>query len=80
MSEILLKEFEFFNSIVEDLAKEYAGKFVVISNETVNGIFNTRGKALRHATDNFEQGTYIIQEIIPKATVVQGFHARVAFG
>ena len=39
------------------------GKHVVVSNEEIAGCFDSFEKAIEHAVENFEKGSYIIQEV-----------------
>ena len=39
------------------------GKFVIISNSKIQRSFDSFGMAIDYAVENFEKGSYIIQEI-----------------
>lgn len=55
------KELKYFIDNQDELVKKYLGKFLVISNEHVQGAFDSTIEADKFAQNNFQNGEYIIQ-------------------
>lgn len=81
MSESPLKqELEFFKKNQEELVKQYEGKFLVIKDCKVQGVYDTEIAAYTEASKKFDLGTFLIQQALPgENTYTQTFHSRVAF-
>lgn len=76
----LKKEFSYFLSHQEELAKEYKGKVLVIVGENVVGAYDTALEAYESVKEAYEAGSYLIQECNDgKDAYTQTFHSRVAF-
>jgi hypothetical protein len=76
----LQKELEYFKSHQEELVQKYLGKFLVIKNQKVQGVYDTEMDAYTDAKKNFELGTFLIQHCLPgEESYTQTFHSRVAF-
>lgn len=77
---MLDKEFQYFIDQQKELVKKYNGKFIVIIGHQVVGAFNTIAEAYDHASEKYEDGTYLIQECIPgEKAYTQNFNSRVIF-
>jgi len=76
----LQKELAFFKEHQEELVKKYEGKFLVIKNQEVQGVYNSEIEAYTDAKSKFELGTFLIQQCLPgKEGYTQVFHSRVFF-
>jgi len=74
----LEKEFQYFLDHQKELVKEYIGRFIVIKNKKVIGVYNTEGEAFTETQKKHELGSFLIQECKPGADVyTQIFHSRV---
>jgi|CryGeyStandDraft_6_1057127.scaffolds.fasta_scaffold449417_1 hypothetical protein len=76
---MLEKEYKYFESIANELAKENPHKFAVIKGEKVIGIYDTIQDALKETAKENELGTFIIQQCEDKRHLMQKFHSRAAF-
>ena len=63
MTTPLREEYEHYQSICEDLAKEHAGKFVAIKGREILGFYSDYLAAARALYPEHKQGTVFIQEI-----------------
>ena len=76
----LQKQLEYFKTHQEELVKKYEGKFLVIKNQEVQGIYGTEIEAYTEAKKKFELGTFLIQHCLPgQESYTQTFHSRVTF-
>jgi len=71
---------DFFKKNLPDWLKDELrkNKYVVISDESVKGIFDTIDNAVDYAYDNYELGSFIIQEIIDENDTVSFLRMAVA--
>lgn len=77
MGKMLEKEFEYFKKHQVELVKQYEGKFIVIKNEKVIGVYETEIEAYQKTQETEELGTFLIQRCIPgKEVYTQTFHSR----
>lgn len=80
MAKPLEREFEYYLKHQNDLVKQYRGKFVVIKNEKVIGVFDDELEAITETSKNHELGTFLVQRCEPgDENYTQTFHSRVAF-
>ncbi len=76
----LQKQLEYFKSHQEELVKKYEGKFLVIKDQEVQGVYDTEMEAYTNAKKKFELGSFLIQQCLPgQESYTQTFHSRVAF-
>lgn len=74
----LEKEFQHFLDHQSELVKQYGGKFIVIKNQEVIGVYNSETEAFTETQKQHELGTFLIQECKPGSEVyTQTFHSRV---
>ena len=74
----LEKEFQYFLDHQKELVEQYGGKFIVIKNQKVIGVYEAEAEAFTEAQKNHELGTFLIQECKPGTDVyTQIFHSRV---
>ncbi len=76
----LEKEFEYYLKNQDDLAKKYNGKYIVIKNQQVIGVFESEIEAVEKTATNHELGTFLVQKCEPGETsYTQTYHSRVVF-
>ena len=76
----LQKELEFFKAHQEELVRQHEGKFLVIKDQVVQGVYDTELEAYTDAQNKFELGTFLIQRCLPgEEGFTQTFHSRVSF-
>ena len=66
------KEYAFFRNNLEEFLNNdlLKGKHVIIADEKIQKTFDTFDAAIDYAIDNFEEGTYIMQEIIDEREII----------
>ena len=75
----LQKQLEYFKSHQSELVRKYEGKFLVIKEQEVQGVYDTEMEAYTVAKKKFELGTFLIQQCLPgQESYTQTFHSRVA--
>ena len=75
----LQKQLEYFKSHQNELVKKYEGKFLVIKDQEVQGIYNAEIEAYTDAKKKFELGSFLIEQCRPgQESYTQTFHSRVA--
>ena len=75
----LEKELEFYIAKQKNLVKKYEGKFIVIKNERVIGIYDTELEAYKETQRTHPLGTFLIQKVEAGAdNYTQTFHSRVS--
>ncbi|MDO8522692.1 MAG: hypothetical protein Q7S12_00185 [bacterium] len=79
-SSYLQKQLDYFKSNQDEFVKKYKGKFLVIKDQKIQGIYNTEIEAYTDAKKKFELGIFLIQQCSPgQESYTQTFHSRVAF-
>lgn len=76
----LEKEFEYYLKNQGDFAKKYNGKYIVIKNQEVIGVFESEIEAIEKTSANHDLGTFLVQKCEPgKESYTQTYHSRVVF-
>lgn len=76
----LKKEFEFYLENQAELAKKFDGKYIVIKNQEVIGVFESEIEAIDKTSANHKLGTFLVQKCEPgKESYTQTYHSRVVF-
>lgn len=76
----LKKEFDYYLAHQAELVKEHNGKFVVIKNAKVIGVFPDQATAVSETAKSHELGTFLVQKVEPgDSAYTQTFHSRVVF-
>ena len=76
----LEKEFRYYLDHQDELVKKHDGKFVVIKNNEVIGVFEDDLTAVSETQKRHELGTFLVQKVEPgTGAYTQTFHSRVAF-
>ena len=79
ISDYLKKQLEYFKSHQNELVKKYKGKFLVIEDQSVQGVYDTEMEAYAYAKKKFGLGNFLIQQCLPgQESYTQTFHSRVA--
>ena len=74
----LQKQLEYFKANQDELVRKYEGKFLVIKDQEVKGVYDTEIEAYADAKKKFELGTFLIQQALPgQESYTQTFHSRV---
>lgn len=77
---MLEKEFQYYLTHQEELAKKYLNKYLVIKDETVVSVHDDHVKAYETASEEYPAGTFLIQKCQPGSkSYTQTFHSRVVF-
>lgn len=78
--ETLEKEFKYYIDHQNELVEKYNGKFIVIKNQKVIGVYDNEVDALKNTTKDHELGTFLVQKCEPgNSSYTQTYHSRVAF-
>jgi hypothetical protein len=81
MDSPLKPEFDYYLTHQAELVSKYNGKFVVIKNRAVIGVYDDRSTAVHETAKTHELGTFLVQEVKPGPDAyTQTFHSSVAFG
>jgi hypothetical protein len=74
----LEKEFQYYLKNQAELVRKYDGKFVVIKNREVIGVYTDEMEAIMETQKTEELGTFLVQRVAPgSAAHTQVFHSRV---
>lgn len=77
---MLDKEFKYYLDHQEELVSKYNGKYLVIKDESVIGVYDTEVQAYFETIQKHELGTFLIQYCSPgNEDYSQSFHSRVVF-
>ncbi len=80
MSKGLKKEFEYYLAHQDELVEKYNGRFVVIKDEAIIGVYDSELEAIDTMAKEHEVGTFLVQKCEPGSdSYTQTFHSRVAF-
>lgn len=78
MAERLKDEFDYYLANQEELTQLYNGKFIVIKNHQVIGVYNSELEAITETARQHELGTFLVQRCEPgKDAYTQMYHSRV---
>lgn len=77
---MLKREFQYYLDHQEELVKKYLNKFLVIKDEKIAAVYDTKQDAYDNATSEYELGTFLIQQCLPGTLGhTQTFHSQVIF-
>ena len=75
---MLDKEYQYYTNNRDTFLKEYNGKYIVIKDENILGVYNTQIEALSATSQNHEVGTFLIQHVTTlDEEQIQRFFSRV---
>jgi hypothetical protein len=78
--EKLEREFKYYLEHQDELVKKYNGKFIVIKDCEVIGVFDSELEAVNKTAEKYELGTFLVQKCEPGAeSYTQTYHSRVLF-
>jgi len=78
--EALQKEFDFYKAHQKELVKNYEGKYLVVKNQAVVGVYGTREEAIQESMKKYTLGTFLVQYVQSgENNHTQTFHSRVMF-
>jgi hypothetical protein len=76
----LENEFKFYLENQSELVKKYNGKYIVIKNSEIIGVFDSEIDAVEKTSEHHELGTFLVQKCEPgKESYTQTYHSRVFF-
>jgi hypothetical protein len=76
---MLKQEFEYFLAHQKEFAEKYQGKFIVIKNQQVIGVYDSELDAVEETAKKEEIGTFLVQKCESgDASFTQVFHSRVS--
>ena len=74
----LEKEFEYYIEHQDELVKRYKGKYIVIKDCRVIGVYDNQIEAIEETSKNEELGTFLVKKCEPgKESYTFTFHSRV---
>jgi len=80
MVERLEKEFKYYLDHQDELVEKYNGKFVVIKDCNVIGVFDSELEAVKKTAEKHELGTFLVQKCEPgNESYTHTYHSRVVF-
>ncbi|OHB75886.1 MAG: hypothetical protein A2Z34_08420 [Planctomycetes bacterium RBG_16_59_8] len=80
MLRTLKDEFQYYLEHQSELVEKYNGKFIVITNGSVIGAYETEVEAIETTIKIHALGTFLVQRCEPgSAGYTQTYHSRVAF-
>jgi hypothetical protein len=76
----LEQEFKFYLQNQDALVREYNGKFIVIKDCKVIGVYDNEMQAITETSKTHQPGTFLVQKCEPGSEgYTQTFHSRVTF-
>jgi len=76
----LEEEFRFYLEKQDELTKKYGGKFIVIRNSEIIGVFDSEIEAVQKTSIKYELGSFLVQKCeLGDASYTQTYHSRVIF-
>ena len=80
MSSPLEQEFKYYLSHQDELVKQYDGKYLVIKDCEVVGVFDSEIEAIEETSKKHKLGTFLVQKCDSgPESYTQTFHSRVVF-
>lgn len=77
---LLEREFNYYINHQGELVSKYDGKFLVIKNDEVIGVYDSESDAYNETEKKEELGTFLIQHCTPgEESYTQAFRSRVSF-
>ncbi len=80
MKNNLTREFQYYLEHQEELVGLHEGKYIVIRNEAVIGVFDSELAAIQETAKKHAMGSFLVQRCeLGQESYTQVFHSRVAF-
>lgn len=73
----LKEEFEHYLANTDDFFEKYQGRFIVLKNKQVIGVYDNRRTAIEETAKSHPLGTFLVQEV-SGASQHARFHSRVS--
>lgn len=74
--DMCLDNYNYFKSILTELRQKYEGKFVVIYNESIWGVFDSFKDAYYKAKEELPLGSFIVQQCVDQSQVINHFYSN----
>lgn len=76
--ESLLEEFNYYIQHQKELVDKYNGRFIVLKNSEILGVFDSELEAIKETSKSHKLGTFLVQRCEPgKESYTQTYHSRV---
>ena len=76
----LQDEFEYYLAHQAELVEKYNGRFVVIKDDDIIGVYDDEIVAITETQKTHELGSFLVQKVEPgESSYTQTYHSRVAF-
>lgn len=80
MAEQLKREFAYYLDHQDELAKLHKGKFIVIRDCHVIGVYDSELEAINETAKRYELGTFLVQHCESGTnSYMRMYHSRIAF-
>lgn len=80
MNSTLQQEFKYYLDHQSELVGQYDGKYIVIKNGAVVGVYDDALTAVTETQKKHKLGTFLIQHVTPgQGAYTQTFHSRAVF-
>lgn len=76
----LKKDFAYYLEHQDELVSQHKGKFIVIKNCQVIGVYDSEMEAITETSKHHDLGSFLVQECEPgSSSYMHMYHSRVAF-
>ena len=80
MSSPLQKEFDFYLANQDEMVEKYDGRYIVIKNGIVVGVYDDEITAVAKTQESHELGTFLVQKVSEgDSEYTQTYNSRVVF-
>lgn len=77
---VLKQEFDYYLKHQDELVKKYDGKFIVIKDRSVIGVYDEELEAIEKTKEKHELGTFLVQKCEAGSEgYTQTYHSRAMF-
>lgn len=77
---MLKQEFQYYLDHQDELVKKHLNKFLIIKDQKVVAVYDTKQQAYDEGSAKYELGTFLIQHCLPGSlSHTQTFHSQVIF-
>lgn len=73
--DLLQVEFDFYLENKDVFHQQYEGKFIVLKNKVVIGVYTDRMEAINETRKTNELGTFLVQHVVDSEEQIR-FHSR----
>ena len=76
----LQDEFEYYVKNQDEFVKDHSGKFIVIKDKKLIGVYDDELTAVKETSKSHKPGTFLVQKCEPgNESYTQTYHTRAAF-